>query len=326
MADRSKTRREALSRFRAAERSGELADGAPDYLKESGLYHRQVAKVEAPAGGGVRSGSRWFIGARAAFLLGYNDGLVNTVRTLEDVAADSFDAVILTLVMTGHARIVADGRDETFEAGDLVFEDLRRPRSATIEFSTGASLVVPRARFIEAIDVPTEQLTLSRRLSAAPLASTVSHQIRFLSQNMEALAPEEFEAALNAAVDVALVLLLGHASRASPPVDHLLKAAKAFIEANARDVDLTPGAMTRALGCSRAALYRSFANAGLTVAAYLRDVRFRYVLQAMQAQPHASISQLAYDSGFAANASDFAKLFKRAYGVTPREARFRLSE
>jgi AraC-like DNA-binding protein len=145
-------------------------------------------------------------------------------------------------------------------------------------------------------------------------------------QNLDVLSPEEFEAALDAAIDVALVLLRKQAARERPPEDKLLVAAKAFIEANAGNVKLSPNAMARALGCSRAVLYRSFANADLTVASYLRDVRFRHFLTALRTQPEASISQLSYQCGFAANASDFSKLFKRTYGITPREARAQLTK
>jgi AraC-like DNA-binding protein len=120
-------------------------------------------------------------------------------------------------------------------------------------------------------------------------------------------------------------LLRPVAGRDRPPEDAHMVAAKAFIEAHFREADLTPAAMANAVGCSRAVLYRSFANAGLTVAGYLRDVRFRHFLDDLKTRQDAPIYNLAYDNGFEAKASDFTKLFKRAYGVTPREARAKLT-
>jgi AraC-like DNA-binding protein len=310
--------------FTAETRAGTAGDGEPDYLESAKLYRRKIVDVQPAAGEATHIGSRWFVGARGAFLAGYNDGVVTTARTAEDIAGDGVDGVIVNLALSGRFRVIADGRDETFVAGDLFIEDTARPRKAISEFSSGGTVFIPRERFRAAIGAPTEHLTLVR-LARAPLAPTVSQQIRFLHQNLGALAPDEYEAALDAAIEVALVMLRKEAGRDRPPEDAHLIAAKAFIEAHFRNVELTPADMASAVGCSRAVLYRSFANAGLTVAGYLRDVRFRHFLDGLRSQPEAPIYNLAYDNGFEAKASDFTKLFKRAYGMTPREARVKLT-
>ena len=239
-----------VAHFRTADHAGELAEDGPDYLAKANLYRRKVVQTGESGGERVRSGSRFFVGARSGFLLGYNDGLVTVARSADDISADGVDGVVVTYVQSGQFRLVADGRDETFEPGDLVVEDTRRPRRSTVGFLRTGTLFIPRHRFNEAIDVPSEQLTLLRGLSRAPLAPTLTQQIRFLMQSLDTLSPNEFEAALDAAIDVALVMLRKQAARERPVEDHILKTAKTFIEANFRNVELTPNTIARAVGCS----------------------------------------------------------------------------
>lgn len=299
----------------------ELRRDAPDYLAGANFYRRQVLNVERDGAGGI--GSRWFIGARSAFMAGYSDGVVTLRRTPQDIAADGIDGVIVTLLLAGRIQASRYGRDETIVAGELFVADTTHPREATNAFVTTGSLFIPRERFTAAIAGPVEPLT-KQRLSASPLAPALAQQIALLHRSLGVLAPVEFETLLDAVIEVALVLLRKLAAEQPGAADPLLTAAKALIEAQFRDVALTPADMARSLGCSRAVLYRAFAAAGLTVAGYLREVRFRHFLESLRTGADTPLSRLAYDCGFAASPTDFTKLFKRAYGLTPREARARL--
>jgi len=302
--------------------SANLRDSDPDYLERANLYRRRILDAQPQGAGGI--GSRWFVGARSGFLAGYQEGQVRVSRTVEDAAADGIDGVIVTLVLTGRLRVMADGRDETFEAGELFMEDTLHAREAVNSFGASGSVFIPRDRFVAAVATPTERLTLTR-LSRTPLGPAVIQQIGLLHQSLGVLAPDDFELLLEGVTEAALGMLRKLAAEEPGAADPVLTAAKALIEARHQDVQFTPAGMARSLGCSRAVLYRSFANAGLTVAGYVRDVRFRRFLELVRTDAETPISRLAYDSGFAMAPSDFAKLFRRAYGVTPSEARRRLS-
>src|SRR5690606_14962686 len=80
----------------------ELRKEAPDYLQGANFYRRRVVAVEQEGAGGM--GSRWFIGARSAFLAGYSDGVVTMLRTPEEIATDGIDGVVVTLLLAGRIR------------------------------------------------------------------------------------------------------------------------------------------------------------------------------------------------------------------------------
>jgi AraC-like DNA-binding protein len=85
---------------------------------------------------------------------------------------------------------------------------------------------------------------------------------------------------------------------------------------------LTPDRIVQGLGCSRAALYRTFAAHGRSVAAAIWQARLERA-RGMLASPDGIgflISEIAVLSGFH-DMPSFARMFKRRYGMTPRDAR-----
>jgi AraC-like DNA-binding protein len=320
MATRAKAGDEGVGvvRFKGVEYRLRLATGPADSQPMGPPYGRSVVAVESADRGTVNHRTLSFSGARSGFMSNATDGVVTIIRTPEDIAADGFTGMGLTFVIGGRLRVLSGGRDETFEAGDLFLEHTGSPRTGVSALNPGVLIYIPKARFTEAITVPFEQINLMR-LNRAALAPTVANQIEFLEANFDLISPEEFEAVLEAVVELSLVMLRKEIARALPPMDPVLAAAKAYIAEHYRDVGLTPTILAKALGCSRAVLYRAFAHGDQTVLRYVRDVRFHHFLQALRVQADVSISQLAYESGFAASPSDFTKLFKRTYGMTPSQ-------
>ncbi len=72
---------------------------------------------------------------------------------------------------------------------------------------------------------------------------------------------------------------------------------------------------------SRARLYKLFSDRNMTVAGQIRDVRLRRFVDALRMTDEAGIGLLAWTCGFQMRSADFARLFKRVYAMTPREAR-----
>ncbi|MET0275011.1 MAG: helix-turn-helix transcriptional regulator [Phenylobacterium sp.] len=308
---------EGTVRFIGVARKLSLEPGAAEAQDMGELYRRTAVAVDSPHGRTVNHETRVFAGARAGFLSNATDGVITIIRTAEDVAADGFTGMGISLVIGGHLRVLSGGRDESFQAGDLFAEHTVSPRTGVSAVNPAILIYIPKARFLETITAPAEQINLMR-LNHAPLAPVVIPQIEFLAENFGRISPEEFEAALETVVELLLVMLRREVS-ALPPLDPVLAAAKAHVAAHFRDFGLTPDSLAKALGCSRAVLYRAFAPIGVTVVRYVRDVRFHHFLQALRVQPDASISKLAYESGFATHPSDFTKLFKRTYGMTPSQ-------
>jgi AraC-like DNA-binding protein len=103
--------------------------------------------------------------------------------------------------------------------------------------------------------------------------------------------------------------------------DGMLIAAQAFISRRFASTDLSPDAIARRLGCSRAHLYRVFARNGLTVAGYLREIRLQRCRTALAtARPGDTVGDIAFRCGFD-NPVYFAHLFRQRFGIRPTEAR-----
>ncbi|WP_413208249.1 helix-turn-helix domain-containing protein [Rhodospirillum sp. A1_3_36] len=101
----------------------------------------------------------------------------------------------------------------------------------------------------------------------------------------------------------------------------LVTAVKRFIEENLGDPTLKPEAICAHFGMSRSNLYRLFEPIG-GVAAYVRTRRLRRGARDLldPSQSGRLIYEIAYAWGFTRE-GDFARAFRRQYGVSPRDAR-----
>jgi AraC-like DNA-binding protein len=123
-----------------------------------------------------------------------------------------------------------------------------------------------------------------------------------------------------------LLLLADVLEDAASPVDPDARdvAERARIELGSRYAeDLSLAALARATGVSRSRLCRAFRRAtGTTLHAYRDGLRLRAALEALPVSP--DLTALALDLGYASH-SHFGACFRRAFGLTPSEARARLS-
>ena len=104
------------------------------------------------------------------------------------------------------------------------------------------------------------------------------------------------------------------------------EAARALIESRCADPQFDPGAVAAALGCSRASLYRLFAQHGESVAAVIRSSRLERARRMILGEMYAAmpLAEIAFRSGFLDQAS-FNRMFKRVYGMAPGEVRQKMA-
>jgi AraC-like DNA-binding protein len=88
------------------------------------------------------------------------------------------------------------------------------------------------------------------------------------------------------------------------------------------DPDLSPERIALAVGCSRATLYRLFARRDQSVAAAVWQARLERARRMLCSAESIgmTIGDVAMLSGFT-DVPAFTRMFKRRYGMTPREAR-----
>jgi AraC family transcriptional regulator, positive regulator of tynA and feaB len=231
------------------------------------------------------------------------------------------DQVGVQMVRQGRERAWSRGREVLLAAGDMTIWDGARPGGIEIvERFAKRTLVLPRA-VVHAV---------CPRLGNADGGLTVpdSSAARLLARYLDALAEEipTLDAATTAvAVDVVLDLLRAavepHMPAARTARREALRArARRYIRANLRDPGLGPAAVASALAVSLRTLHGSFADSGESVAGLIRSARLARSREDLESGSGDSISEIAYRWGFS-EPTHFSHVFRRAFGMTPREAR-----
>lgn len=153
--------------------------------------------------------------------------------------------------------------------------------------------------------------------------------LRFLRLHLQEIAASSHELSARSAgiaVGNALRLALGALEdgmpqpRAAPAGRALFEAAMAIIKIRAPDVGLSAASLARALGCSRALLYRAFAAHDCSVGQMIREARLSRAKALLSGQSDAPIKVIARQSGYE-NAASFSRAFRLHCGLTPNEYR-----
>ncbi|WP_428030754.1 helix-turn-helix domain-containing protein [Ancylobacter sp.] len=237
------------------------------------------------------------------------------------------EAVVISMMPTGGLGLESpDGAQCLAPQGRLAAYDATHP----MRYHWGAGreiyLLLPRTRALEALggDIP----GLFLLLDTIPLGLMVREQMVALDRHAEHLEPREMAAALDALHTLAMLLLqhIGRDLNGRGEVDEnaFFLAAKRYIQSNYNMVDLSPETIARALGCSRATLYRAFAQNDVTIMDTVREVRLAMSRKLIETAAGRSISVIAYDCGFK-DSSSFGKLFRSRFGASPSEWRSQFS-
>jgi AraC-like DNA-binding protein len=96
-----------------------------------------------------------------------------------------------------------------------------------------------------------------------------------------------------------------------------------YLEAHYSDSTLCSDEVAVACGMSRRQLYREF-FAGESFADVLRRLRVEKATSRLSSSPHVSITQVAFDSGFAST-DTFSHCFRAIHGYSPRDYRARMA-
>ena len=250
-----------------------------------------------------------------------------TDRIATDRSGLDSDNVKLMMPLRGRATITQHDRGCALQPGDMSLTDLSAPYR--VENSGPAELLmltVPvgllhhdarRVRAQAAMRVPADD----------PTARLVGPFLRGLGEALEHNALPTASRDLTPGL-ISLLRAL-YASRIDPASlgereapEHLLHRVRTFIDANLGRPDLTPAAVAAAHFISPRLLYKLFEREGSGVSEWIRLRRLEHCRSDLgdRGLLHESVLSIAMRWGFR-NQAHFSRLFKAAYGVTPREYR-----
>jgi len=247
--------------------------------------------------------------------------------TIASFARPDGEFLLLSQAISGGAQIVgADGEEmEISPLSGITVVDGTRPVTTRSLDHAQLCLVIPRALFLDALDAdacfPDRGVFT---LKNSGMARMLAAQMANFAREADFLDALEARLIMRGLVDIALgavALAVGDARADESRADSaLFGAAVRFIAANFRDPHMTAATIARAIGCSRARLFREFERYGETVAQTIRAHRMERAANFIVAPQPETIDQIAYKCGYL-SASAFTRAFKDHFGMTPLQYR-----
>ena len=209
----------------------------------------------------------------------------------------------------------------------IVAFDLNQPFGVDRPACQLLSLFVPKS-LVES-DFPDAEGIHGRIIERnSPLTSLVFDHMASLSRDLPAMHSHDAISALHVTAQL-LVATFQRQVRVNGEARAAIQSAilgkiRRFVDANLHHSALSPSSVVDALGLKRATVYRWFDHEG-GLGAYIRNRRLREAADELVRFPQRAITEIAYGLGFK-SASDFTRAFRRAYGLSPRDARAQASE
>ncbi|MEV5177071.1 helix-turn-helix domain-containing protein [Streptomyces flaveolus] len=251
-------------------------------------------------------------------------GPQRALRTPRTIRRGGEDYLILTLQHRGTAIKEQDGRETVVRAGEFSISDASRPLRKTVD----TEFAFTSFQFLRSdLRVRGEDLRALTATSFTPgeeLAALVSAFFAPLARITADLDQATGRRLSEVGLDL-LATLIDERCRGSVPLapqaaSATLVRVKAFILRNLSDPDLSPAAIAAAHFISVRYLHKLFEPEGATVGEWIRAKRLERCCEELRMPParRSGVAAVAQRWGFA-NPSHFSRVFRAAYGMSPRE-------
>jgi AraC-like DNA-binding protein len=261
-------------------------------------------------------------GRHAEFVDLKSDAMAAT-RSAERCRKDSCDDISFDFMISGSSDMQCGQAVRRVNAGDFAVIDISRPVQMIRSKHRNISLIVRRAQ-VRGVIKNLSPLT-RHEFPARGLMSLLKSHIHATMDHAHELHPHERVMAIDIAVDMMLVIVQGTTFGNFDPEQFqhgFYEAAKSMIARDCANPELTPSDISKALGCSRAALYRAFAGSDETIAALIWSSRVEGAHRMLNSAryDHLPITEIVFRSGFLDH-STFNRMFKRRYDMTADDMR-----
>ncbi|WP_030453387.1 helix-turn-helix domain-containing protein [Herbidospora cretacea] len=247
-------------------------------------------------------------------------------RTPRLVSAAPSDSLKLGLFVKGRGRLEQDGRQAVVGTGEMAVYDTDRPY--WLHFDEPTRMVVllfPRAM----LGLPhdrVDQVTGRSIPSAGGVGALVAPFLLRLAAQLDDVEVRDGARLAGNVVDLVATMLADRLDL--PPADPdaarraMLLRITSYIEGHLGDPGLDPARIAAAHHISTRYLHKLFSAESTTVAAWIRTRRLERCVRDLRDPLQAArpVSAIGAQWGFP-DASHFSRLFKAAYGLSPRDYR-----
>jgi AraC-like DNA-binding protein len=247
-------------------------------------------------------------------------------RDAIDIRHGDPETVQVGMPLGGQSIMIQDGREAVLDGGDMVLYDSSRPFTLVMENQFHWQVFLLPKDKLRRSDRELAQVTAIPLSGAHGMSRAVSAFLRGLAAEVTGLEGSPGAAALgeNAADLIATMVRsrFGQQWDVADPDKVMVQAVETYLHDRHADPDLDPSRVAAAHGLSVRRLHALFEPTGRSVAARIRDERLAAIRRDLRdpALAHRSIARIAASHGLR-NPSAFARLFRAAEGVAPREFR-----
>jgi AraC-like DNA-binding protein len=160
---------------------------------------------------------------------------------------------------------------------------------------------------------------LQAQLSRSPLQHVIRDQFQLTARHMQKLDTAGQAMLLQQAKQSTLLALAGPDAPDRAAESALCQAALHYIQNRLADPNLSADQIARALGCSRATLYRAFAVTGAGIAETIRDLRLDGLRRALEyGETERPVAEVAVSFGLY-DTANLSRQFRRRFGMAPSD-------
>ncbi|WP_293391371.1 helix-turn-helix domain-containing protein [Nevskia sp.] len=261
-----------------------------------------------------------FEGYRLTHLTAHRGGIVGR-RGPHEIALDDEAFFNLIYIAEGSISLTIGGQDIALMPGQFTLWDTTRP----MRFVTGENLrqitfAVPQLALRRVL--PRVDAYIGRPIdSAADVSRLFVNHLLSLDETFGELPQAAAGHVLRATLELLAATLRAKDSTERHDGSHLLlHQAMNYVEQHLGEPALDTRAIARAYDISERHLHRLFERAETTPAAWIRHQRLERCRNDLHGSPRTSITEIAYRWGFR-DSGTFSKIFRKAFGVTPRQER-----
>lgn len=240
-------------------------------------------------------------------------------RVRQDMRSDENEDFLVSLMLSGRARLEQDGRVAEQGPGDFVLYHAAKP--FVYDFPQCYRILlarVPRRVMLGRLQ-QAERLTavtVSSSLQLGGLAAAMMRSAAALDLPGQTTTSAKVGTALVDVISAAIEAEVGDRKDLHDRQAALLKRAKDYMRTHIDDPDVDVEAVANAIHASSRTLSRAFASEGLSVIRWLWKQRLEAGYAALREGRASQVSDVALGCGFV-SVSHFSRLFKSAYGVPP---------
>lgn len=243
-------------------------------------------------------------------------------RSSREIGAGNAAYYGLLLIYKGYEEVKTVSREALLGPGNALLWDSTEPvRFRLCSPIHKVTVFVPQSRMHDALPQARHLVGKTFDWRCGLGAVTASHIAALAFQ-----APYIEEQQTHPAVETTLELIatsLGsqYAEAGETARAEMIATIKKYIQSHLDDPELGPQTLAVQFGISLRYLHLLFARFGTTVSRWILDCRLeRCRRELVVAGPHKNITDVAFGWGFN-DTAHFSRVFKKRYGVTPREYR-----